>query len=98
MILVEFISFLPLELEMGLLAGLAVAFSGYVQAYSKKDKDGNREKFSVDKFVTTTLIGGGAGLCLAFIGNFDGAISLFLVNAGIVAIVGSLIKAFLRIK
>ena len=98
MILVEFISFLPLELEMGLLAGLAVAFSGYVQAYSKKDKDGNREKFSVDKFVTTTLIGGGAGLWLAFIGNFDGAISLFLVNAGIVAIVGSLIKAFLRLK
>ena len=98
MILAEFVTFLPLELEMGLLAGFAVAISGYIQAYSKKDKEGNREKFSVDKFVTTVLIGGAAGLCLAFIGQFDGAVSLFLINAGIVAIVGSLIKAFLRMK
>jgi len=98
MILAEFIAFLPLELEMGILAGLAVAISGYIQAYSKKDKDGNREKFSVDKFITTVLIGGAAGLSLAFIGQFQGTISLFLINAGIIAIVGSLIKAFLRIK
>ncbi|MBT4870227.1 MAG: hypothetical protein HON47_01500 [Candidatus Diapherotrites archaeon] len=98
MILAELITFLPLELEMGLLAGLAVAIAGYVQAYSKVNTDGTREKFSVDKFVTTVLIGGGAGLVLAFVGNFQGTLSLFLINAGIVAIVGSLIKAFLRIK
>ena len=98
MMLVEMITFFPLELEMGLLAGLAVAIAGYIQAYSKIDKTGTREKFSVDKFVTTVLIGGAAGFCLAFIGNFQGTISLFLINAGIVAIVGSLIKAFLRIK
>lgn len=98
MILAELITFLPLELEMGILAGLAVAISGYIQAYSKKTEDGKHEKFSADKFVTTVLIGGAAGLALAFIGQFDGAVTLFLVNAGIVAIVGSLIKAFLRIK
>jgi hypothetical protein len=98
MILAELITFFPIELEMGLLAGLAVAISGYVQAYSHIDKDGNREKFSFDKFITTVLIGGGAGICLAFIGQFQGTISLFLINAGIVAIVGSLIKAFLRLK
>jgi len=98
MILVELVTFLPLELEMGILAGLAVAISGYIQAYSKKTTDGSHEKFSADKFVTTVLIGGAAGLCLAFIGQFDGAVTLFLVNAGIVAIVGSLIKAFLRMK
>jgi len=98
MILAELLTLLPLELEMGILAGFAVAISGYIQAYSKPDKDGNREKFSFDKFVTTVLIGGAAGLSLAFIGNFEGTISLFLVNAGIIAIVGSLIKAFLRMK
>ena len=92
------ITFLPLEIEMGILAGLAVASSGYIQAYSNKDKDGKHEKFSIDKFTTTVLIGGGAGLSLAFIGHFQGTVSLFLVNAGIVAIVGSLIKAFLRLK
>ena len=98
MILAELATTFPLELEMGLLAGLAVAIAGYIQAYSKRDAEGKREKFSIDKFVTTVLIGGAAGLCLAFIGTFEGAISLFLVNAGIVAIVGSLIKAFLRLK
>ena len=92
------ITFLPLEIEMGLLAGLAVATSGYIQAYSNKDKNGNHEKFSVDKFTTTVLIGGGTGVILAYIGSFEGTLSLFLINAGIVAIVGSLIKAILRIK
>jgi hypothetical protein len=91
-------TFLPLEIELGLLAGLAVAASGYIQAYSKKDKDGKREKFSVDKFFTTVFIGGLAGLVLSFFGTFESTISIFLVNAGIVAIVGSLVKAFLRIK
>jgi len=98
MILAELITILPLELEMGLLAGLAVAISGYIQAYSKIDKDGKRENFSADKFATTVLIGGVVGFILAFVGTFEGAISLFLINAGIVAIVGSLIKAFLRMK
>jgi len=94
----ESFTFLPLEVEMGLLAGLAVAISGYIQAYSKKKKDGAREKFSADKFITTVLIGGVAGATLAFFGTLQGTLELFLVNAGIVAIVGSLIKAFLRIK
>ncbi len=89
---------LPLELEMGLLAGFAVAVSGYIQAYSKKDDNGNREKFSTDKFCATVIIGGLAGLFLAFIGSFNDTLTIFLVNAGIIAIVGSLIKAFLRIK
>jgi hypothetical protein len=98
MILAEMMTILPIELEMGLLAGLAVAISGYIQAYSKKDKDGNREKFSIDKFFTTILIGGAVGIVLAYFGTFQGTLSLFLINAGIVAIVGSLIKAILRIK
>jgi hypothetical protein len=96
--MIPLFGFLPLELEMGLLAGFAVAFSGYIQAYSKKDDKGVREKFSVDKFLATVIIGGCAGLFLGFVGTFEGTISIFLVNAGIVAIVGSLIKAFLRIK
>jgi hypothetical protein len=90
-------NFLPLELEMGLLAGLAVAVSGYIQAYSKKDDKGNREKFNVDKFFTTIIIGGVVGLGLAFVGSFENTMSIFLINAGIVAIVGSLVKAILRI-
>ena len=49
---------LPLEIELGLLAGLAVAATGYIQAYSKVDKEGNREKFSIDKFFITVFIGG----------------------------------------
>lgn len=92
------ISFLPLELEMGFLAGLAVAISGYIKAYSKKDDKGTREKFDFEKFLTTIMIGGVAGLFLAFIGSFQSAMSLFLINAGIVAIVGSLIKAMLRFR
>ena len=92
------ITILPLEIEMGILAGLAVALSGYIQAYSHKDKDGKREKFNVDKFTTTVLIGGVSGACLSYVGTFEGTISLFLINAGIVAIVGSLVKAFLRLK
>ncbi|MDD3084107.1 MAG: hypothetical protein PHP82_03730 [Candidatus ainarchaeum sp.] len=91
------ISFLPLELEMGLLAGFAVASSGYIQAYSRMDEKGNREKFNVDKFFTTIVIGGAVGLGLAFVGSFENTMNLFLINAGIVAIVGSLIKAILRI-
>jgi hypothetical protein len=91
-------TFLPVAIEMGILAGFAVAISGYIQAYSTKDKDGNREKFSIDKFTTTVLIGGASGAGLAFIGSFEGTLSLFLINAGIIAIVGSLIKAFLRLK
>ncbi|MFA5764392.1 MAG: hypothetical protein WC915_06300 [archaeon] len=92
------ITILPLEIEMGILAGLAVATSGYIQAYSYKDKDGKHEKFSIDKFTTTVLIGGLSGAFLSYIGTFEGTLSLFLINAGIVAIIGSLIKAFLRLK
>ncbi len=91
-------SILPIELEMGLLAGFAVATTGYIQAYSKKDEKGNREKFSIDKFFMTIIIGGLAGIFLAFIGSFENSMNLFLINAGIVAIVGSLIKAVLRLK
>lgn len=98
MFLATLLNILPLELEMGLLAGFAIASSGYIQAYSKKGCDGKREKFDIDKFFTTVLIGGAVGLLLAFVGSFEGAINLFLVNAGIVSIVSSLIKAFLRIK
>lgn len=92
------ITFLPLALEMGILAGLAVATAGYIQAYAKVDKDGKREKFSVDKFSTTVLIGAVAGGVMGFFGEFESTFSLFLINAGIVAIVGSLVKAFLHIK
>ena len=98
MIPLENFTFLPIELETGLLAGLAVAITGYLQAYSKKDKDGTREKFSIDKFLTTVLIGGAIGMGLAFVGTFEGAVSMFLIDAGIIAIVGSLIKAMLRLR
>jgi len=91
-------TFLPLEIELGLFAGLAVAMSGYIQAYTKVDEKGNREKFSADKFFSTILIGGVIGAILGYIGSFEGTVSMFLIDAGIVAIVGSLIKAFLRIK
>jgi hypothetical protein len=91
-------TFLPLEVELGLLAGLAVAGSGYIQAYSKVDEKGNREKFSLDKFASTVLIGIVIGAVLGYIGTIEGTVSMFLVDAGIVAIVGSLIKAFLRVK
>jgi len=92
------ITLLPIEIELGLMAGLAVAASGYIQAYSKKDEKGVREKFSLDKFVTTIIIGGAVGAVLAFIGSFEGTIAMFLIDAGIVAIVGSLVKAFMRMK
>lgn len=88
--------FLPLEIELGVLAGLAVAVSGYLQAYSKVDDKGNREKFSIDKFTTTVLIGVVAGGFLASINLPNSSISIFLASAGIVAIVDSLIKSFLR--
>lgn len=87
---------LPVDIELGILAGLAVAISGYLQAYSKKDKDGKREAFSIDKFSTTVLIGAIAGGIMAYLSIFDGALTIFLTSAGIVAIVDSLIKTFLR--
>lgn len=92
------IIFLPLEIELGILAGLAVAVSGYLQAHSKVDEKGNREKFSVDKFTITVLIGGVVGATLGYIGSFEGALGMLLIDAGIVAIVGSLVKALLNIK
>jgi len=91
-------SLLPLSIELGILAGLAVAIAGYIQAYSKKDEEGKREKFSVDKFTVTVIIGALVGGMMAFVSDIDYAVSIFLINAGIVAIVGSLVKAFLRIK
>jgi hypothetical protein len=92
------VTFLPLEIEVGLLAGLAVAVAGYLQAYSKVDEKGNREKFSLDKFGSTVIIGGVVGAILGYVGSFEGALATLLMDAGIVAIVGSLVKAILRIK
>lgn len=88
----------PLEIEIGILAGLAVAVAGYLQAYSKVDEKGNREKFSIDKFTTTVLIGVVAGGFLASVNLPNSSIGIFLASAGIVAIVDSLVKAFLRIN
>jgi len=88
----------PLDVELGILAGLAVAISGYVQAYTKVDEKGNHEKFSIDKFCTTVIIGAVVGGFVSYLQLFDDAVTIFLSSAGIVAIVGSLIKAFLRIK
>jgi len=90
-----FESTLPLSIELGLLAGLAVAASGYFQEYSKGDK---AEKFNVDKFTLTVLMGGGIGAVMAFVSELDYALTLFFVNAGIVAIIGSFIKSILRMK
>ena len=90
-------SLLPLSLELGILAGLAVAISGYIQAYAKVDEKGNREKFSIDKFTYTIIIGAVIGGIMAFASDMDYGITLFLVDAGIVAIVGSLIKAMLHL-
>ncbi len=91
-------SVLPLSIELGILAGLAVAGSGYIQEYSKKHKDGSHEKFNVDKFAMTVAIGAVVGGAMAFISDFDSAVTLFLVNAGIIAIIGSLVKAFFRMS
>lgn len=92
------IGIFPLEIEIGILAGLAVAVAGYLQAYSKMDDKGSRENFSIDKFTTTVLIGVIAGGFLASINLPDSSISIFLASAGIVAIVDSLVKSFLRIN
>lgn len=88
--------FLPLEIELGVLAGLTVAVSGYLQAYAKVDKDGKREKFSIDKFTITVLLGLVAGGLLGSINMVDSGIAIFLASAGIVAIIDSLVKTFLR--
>ncbi len=86
----------PLEVELGILAGLAVAVSGYLQAFSKSDSSGKREKFSIDKFTTTVLIGVLAGGLISFVNLNGSAVTIFLSSAGIVAIVDSLVKVFLR--
>ena len=91
-----FLDFLPLDIELGILAGLAVAISGYLQAYSKVDKGGKREKFSIDKFTITVLLGVIAGGLLSSINMIDSGVAIFLASAGIVAIVDSLVKTFLR--
>jgi len=41
---------------------------------------------------------GYVGAILGYVGSFEGALAMLLVDAGIIAIVGSLIKALLRIK
>jgi hypothetical protein len=88
-------SLLPLSIELGLLAGIAVAAAGYFQEYSKGE---NAEKFSIDKFTLTVLIGGTIGAGMAFISGMDYAISLFFINIGIVTIIGSFIRSCLRMK
>ena len=61
-------SLLPLSIELGLLAGLAVAAAGYFKEYSKGDK---AEKFSVNKFILTVMMGGVIGAAMAFISEID---------------------------
>ena len=88
-------SLLPLSIELGILAGLAVAAAGYFQEQSKGDK---AEKFSIDKFTLTVVMGGVIGAIMAFISEIDYAITLFFVNVGIVAIIGSFVRSVLRMK
>ena len=89
---------LPLDIELGIFAGLAVAMAGYLQAYSKKNDKGEREKFSINKFLTTVFIGAVIGGGMTFLSTVDSAVMTFLSTAGIIVIVESIIKAFLRMK
>jgi prolipoprotein diacylglyceryltransferase len=89
---------LPFDIEMGILAGLAVAIAGYLQAYSKSDEKGIHEKFSLEKFVTTVLLGALLGGAISYVSLMDGAVTVFLATAGSVTIVESLVKAFLRLE
>jgi hypothetical protein len=84
---------LPPDIELGILAGFAVAISGYLQAYSKDKK----EKFSIDKFTTTVVIGAIAGGLMASFTLVNSSIAIFLTSAGIVAIVDSLVKTIIRV-
>jgi len=89
---------LPIEIELGIFAGLAVAMAGYIKAYSKVDDKGKREKFDLEKFLTTVLIGAIVGGGVSMIGQMDAAANIFLASMGATIIVDDLIKAFLRIK
>jgi small basic protein len=84
-------SILPFDLELGIFAGLAIAVSGYLKAYTK-------EKFNPERFITTVLLGAVVGGVLSFVSTIDGAVMMFLATAGTVTIVDDLVKGFLRIE
>jgi prolipoprotein diacylglyceryltransferase len=89
---------LPFDLEMGIFAGLAVAMAGYLKAYAKVDEKGNREKFSLDKFVTTICLGAIIGGSLSYLSLQDDAVMMFLSTAGITVILEDIIVALLRLE
>jgi prolipoprotein diacylglyceryltransferase len=90
-----FFEILPLNIQLGLLAGFAVAAAGYFQECSKGEK---AEKFSIDKFTITVIIGGIIGALMTFFSEIDSAITLFLVNIGIITIISSFVKSILRMS
>ena len=92
----EFQTMLPLDVELGLFAGLAVAFSGYLKVLAIADKDGKREGFDFQRFFTTILIGAVVGGGVSYVQMFDSAVTLFLATAGLTVIIDDLVKAFLR--
>ncbi|MFA6065339.1 MAG: hypothetical protein WC746_05845 [archaeon] len=89
---------LPFDLEMGIIAGLAVAVAGYLKAYAKTDEKGNREAFSLDKFATTVILGAFIGGGLSVISLQDDAVMMFLSTAGITVIIEDVIVALLRLE
>ena len=91
-------SLLPVDIEVGILAGLAVALAGYLQAYFKESDPSKREKFNWDKFLATVMIGAIAGGFLSYCSVLDDGVALFLSSAGIVAITESLIKILISLK
>ncbi len=91
-------SILPLDVEVGILAGLAVGLAGYFQAYFKEPNSEKREKFNWDKFLATVFLGAIAGGFLSYSSLLDDGVALFLSSAGIIAITESFIKILMRLK
>jgi hypothetical protein len=89
---------LPLDVELGIFAGLAVAMAGFLKAYSKRNDKGEHEKFSIDKFFMTVVLGAAIGGMMTYLSSLDWAVMIFLSTAGTTVIVESIIKAFLRMK
>jgi hypothetical protein len=93
------VSILPIDIELGIFAGLAVAMAGYLKEYSKVDAKGaHTEKFSIDKFATTVILGAIIGGILSYLSLIDEGVLLFLSTAGTVSIVEDLMKGIMRLK